>query len=145
MSERTGIMIGIVGLILAVPGTVVALNEMGTISVFPQFLDSSETGDSTDSGDGCGVRAPAELTLSTGSARRGAEVTVYGSCFKPGERVDIRVHASVVGSATADNEGKFTQTIKIPQSAPNPGFPTDISATGKTSVKSASAPFTVAA
>jgi hypothetical protein len=144
LSERTGIMIGIVGLILAVPGTVVALNEMGTISIFPQFRDSSNDGDSPNPGEGCGVQAPAEVTLSTGSARRGAEVTVYGSCFKPGERIAIRVHAEEVGSATADCDGKFTQTIKIPSSAPQPGFPTSISATGRTSIKSASAPFTVA-
>jgi hypothetical protein len=142
-------MIGIVGLILAVPSAVVALNELGTINVFPQIFDSPEQRESPDpgdgSGDGCGARAPAQVTLSTGSARKGADVTVYGSCFRPGERVDIRVHARVVGSATANSEGNFTQTVTIPPSAPAPGFPTDITATGTTSVKSASAPFTVAA
>lgn len=87
---------------------------------------------------------PAELTLSTGSARRGEQVTVFGSCFEPGERVEIRVHVTVAGSATADTEGAFEQTIIVPQSVPPPGFPTSISATGQSSIKTASAPFTTA-
>ena len=85
---------------------------------------------------------PAEVTLSTASAPRGGQVTVFGSCFEPGERVEIRVHVTVAGSATADTAGSFEQTITVPQSAPPPGFPTSISATGQSSIKTASAPFT---
>ncbi|BBY17701.1 hypothetical protein MLIT_32930 [Mycolicibacterium litorale] len=121
------------------------------IAVF-QFLDrdgsggatSSSTDDVTsmvDANAGCGIAAPAEITLSSGQASRGEQVTVYGSCFQPDERVTIRVHATEVGSATADSEGGFTQTITIPDSAPPSGFPTDISATGRSSVKTGTAPF----
>jgi hypothetical protein len=72
---------------------------------------------------------------------RGGRVTVYGGGFQPVETVDIRVHATVVGSATIYSSGKFTQQITIPESAPPPGFPTDISATGRSSIKTGSAPF----
>lgn len=88
------------------------------------------------------VCGPVEITLSTGSAPKGAQVTVFGQCFEPGERVQIRVHTTEVGSATADTEGSFEQTITVPPSAPPPGFPTSISATGRSSIKTASAPFT---
>jgi hypothetical protein len=84
---------------------------------------------------------PAELTLSSASAPKGSSVQVFGSCFSPGERVEIRVHVEVVGSATADSDGRFNQTITIPQSAPPPSLPTSISATGRSSIKTASAPF----
>jgi len=84
---------------------------------------------------------PAEITLSTDSAPRGAQVTVNGFCFSAGERVVIRVHVTEVGSATAGSDGSFEQTITVPQSAPPPGFPTSISATGQASIKTASAPF----
>lgn len=85
---------------------------------------------------------PVEVTLSTGSAPKGAQVTVFGQCFEPGERVQIRLHTTEVGSATANTEGSFEQTITVPTSAPPPGFPTSISATGRSSIKTASAPFT---
>jgi hypothetical protein len=87
---------------------------------------------------------PAEVTLSRATAPRGATVTVYGSGFQPGESVEIRVHVTVVGSSTANSQGIFKQNIVIPESAPPPGFPTSISATGHSSIKSASAPFSTA-
>lgn len=93
------------------------------------------------SGVGCGVTVPAEITLSAGHAARGAQVTVYGKCFQPGERVELRVHVTEVGSATADSDGGFTQTITIPDSAPPAGFPTDIVATGRQSIKTGTAAF----
>ncbi len=133
VSQKNGVIIGVLGLVLAVPSAIVALNELGTINLFPHFFDSS---------NGCG--SAAEITLSTASAPRGARVTVYGSCFEPGERVVIRIHVTDVGSATADSDGKFTQTVTVPQSAPPPGFPTDIIATGRSSSGSGSAPFTTA-
>jgi hypothetical protein len=138
VSNRSGAVIGVLGLVLAVPGTIVALNELGTIDIFPRILDSRS------SSGGCDDHAPAEVTLSTGSAARGAAVTVYGACFEPGERVVIRVHVTEVGSATADSEGAFTQTITVPESAPAPGFPTEIAATGRSSIKTGSAPFATA-
>lgn len=136
----------VVGIIATVVTTI--------IGVF-QFLDRGSSGGSTpprvdrvtsevDPDAGCGLAAPAEITLSADHASRGAQVTVYGSCFQPDERVTIRVHATEVGSATADSKGEFTQTITIPDSAPPSGFPTDISATGRQSVKTGTAPFETA-
>ena len=92
--------------------------------------------------DGSGPSAaPAEITLSRASAPRGWKVTVYGSGFQPGELVEIRVHVTTVGTVTADSQGKFTQEVTVPDSAPPPGFPTSISATGHSSIKTAEAPF----
>lgn len=133
MSGRAATIIGFLALCLAVPGTLVALNELGQIDIFPRFS-------TPDSGPG-DPSCPAEITLSTGTAPRGAPVTVHGSCFEPGERVVIRVHVTEVGSATADSDGGFTQTISVPQSAPPPNFPTSIAATGQSSAKTGTAPF----
>jgi hypothetical protein len=85
--------------------------------------------------------ASAEITLSSDTAARGSRLTVYGSCFDPGELVEIRIHVTSVGTASADTKGSFTQTVTVPQSAPPPDFPTEVSATGHNSVKTASAPF----
>lgn len=135
----------LVGIVASLVGIFIAL---------AQYLDSS--GKSTVTGSSpppvvggatetvanrCGATAPAEITLSNGHAARGAKVTVYGRCFQPGERVQLRVHVADVGSATADGDGSFTQTITIPDSAPPAGFPTDVSATGRTSIKTGTAPF----
>lgn len=43
--KRTGVVIGVLGLLLAIPGTIVALNELGTINIFPViFNDQRGTG-----------------------------------------------------------------------------------------------------
>ena len=147
MSGRTGttvgIVIGVLGLCLALPGTLVALNELGKISIFPKiFTDSPpDDGGGDDQAPSCKGQAAA-ITLSTGEARRGQKVTVYGTCFKPSERVEIRLHVEMVGSANASSEGKFTQTITVPRSAPL-NFPTSVTATGTVSVRSASAPINI--
>jgi hypothetical protein len=144
VSERTGatvgIVIGVIGLCLALPGTVVALNELGKISIFPRIFADDSLPAGGNQGP-CGDQAAA-ITLSTDRARRGEKVTVHGTCFKPGERVQIRVHVEEVGSANANSDGKFTQTITVPQSAPK-NFPTSVVATGTSSIRSASAPITV--
>jgi hypothetical protein len=143
--QRTGLVIGIVGLVLAVPGTLVALDQLGQIDL-PGWDWVDDPGpddvDDPDPGGGCGFAAPAEVTLSAASAPRGSEVTVYALCFEPGERVVIRIHATEIGSATADTAGAFEQVVTIPESAPL-NFPTDISATGRSSVKTGAAAFTV--
>lgn len=82
-----------------------------------------------------------EITLSADHAPRGAALTVFGSGFCAGELVEIRVHVTSVGTATADGTGRFTQRVTVPESAPPPGFPTDVAATGHTSSKTATAPF----
>ncbi|GAB90768.1 hypothetical protein [Gordonia rhizosphera] len=139
---KTGVVVTIVCTII---GTLIAVatylrSNDGSTNRSPEPPTISVGGTGT-SGDGCGLAEPAEVTLSTGQAARGDQVTVFGSCFEPGERVVIRVHTTEVGSATADSDGAFVQTITVPASAPPPGFPTDISATGKQSAKTGSAPF----
>ena len=136
-AATTGTIIGILALCLAVPGTLLALNELGRISIFPTF-STPDSGPGPDPGQSS---CPAEITLSTDRAPRGAPVTVHGSCFEPSERVVIWVHTTEVGSVTADSDGKFTQTITVPQSAPPPNFPTSIAATGRSSIKTATASF----
>jgi hypothetical protein len=130
--KKTGVIIGVLGLILAIPSAIVALNEIGTIHIFPHLFGGP-------SSSGCGESG--EITLSTASAPRGGSLTVYGSCFEPGELVEIRIHVTSVGSVTANSEGKFTQTVVVPESAPPPSFPTDVVATGHSSLKSGTAPF----
>lgn len=86
-------------------------------------------------------QGPAEITLSAATAPRGGKITVNGSGFQPGETVEIRVHVTTVGDVIADSAGQFRQLITIPQSAPPPGFPTSVSATGHSSIKTGTAPF----
>ena len=136
----------IVTIIAGVVGIIITVSQFldhdgGSHSNPPTETNAHTVSPPTDPGSGCGLAAPAEVTLSAGKAPRTAQVTVYGSCFQPGERVVIRVHATEVGSATADSKGGFTQRITIPDSAPPPGFPTEISATGRQSVKTGSASF----
>jgi hypothetical protein len=110
------------------------LNQLGLIPAFHQGGPGPAPAhqDST---------VPAEVTLSSATAPRGGTLTVNGSGFQPGELVEIRVHATVVGTVTADSNGSFTQKVTIPQSAPPPGFPTSVSATGHSSIKTGEAPF----
>jgi UDP-N-acetylenolpyruvoylglucosamine reductase len=81
------------------------------------------------------------LMLSSGSARKGEQITVSGSNFWPNETVDIRVQASLVDQVKADAQGAFSTTITIPSSAPPPDFDTTITASGETSAKTAEHPF----
>ena len=87
------------------------------------------------------VAAAAEITISRATAPIGATITVYGSGFQAGEQVELRVHVTTVGSATADGRGKFTQNVTIPPSAPPAGFPTNVIANGHSSGRWATAPF----
>ncbi len=84
------------------------------------------------------------ITLSRSSARKGEQVTVTGKGFCPADIIDFSVHVSDVGETTTDAKGGFVKTITIPQNAPNPGFPTDISADSRAHKGHASAPFTMA-
>ncbi|KDN18710.1 hypothetical protein DV20_29400 [Amycolatopsis rifamycinica] len=87
------------------------------------------------------VNETPSLTLSRNSARKGQKVTVVGKEFWANEMVDITVHATLVAQVEADGNGSFSASVTIPQSAPPPSFDTTITAVGKSSVKSASAPF----
>lgn len=90
------------------------------------------------------ILATAKLTVSPATAKEGGQVTVTGSRFWPTEMVDIYLHAGLVAQVQADATGGFSAVITVPSSAPPPGFPTTIIATGQTSVKSAQAPFQTA-
>jgi hypothetical protein len=81
------------------------------------------------------------ISLSSSSAKKGADVTVTGSQFLANETVDIYVHASLVAQVPADKNGRFSAVITVPTSAPPPGFATTIVATGESSARSAQAPF----
>jgi hypothetical protein len=141
VSIVVGIVSGVVGIFITVATFLGRDSGSPHQPTSPAATNSQERVEPSDPDSGCGAGAPAEVTLSAGRAARGSEVTVHGSCFQPDERVMIRVHATEVGSATADSNGNFTQSIIIPNSAPPPGFPTDISATGRQSVKTGTAPF----
>src|SRR5207249_5404969 len=110
--------------------------------------DAGKTGGGAGSGDAStdclSDPSTPEITLSGGTAPRGASITVSGSGFSPGELVEIRVHVTSVGTVTADSKGRFAQKVTVPESAPPPGFPTSVAATGHSSLKTATAPFTVA-
>jgi hypothetical protein len=81
------------------------------------------------------------IALSQSQAAIGQSVQVSGSGFWPNETVDIDVGAILIKQVTTDSTGHFTSLITIPQGAPPPDFPTEISAGGESSAKSASAPF----
>jgi hypothetical protein len=84
-----------------------------------------------------------QIALSRASAPKGAAVTVTGTGFCPADIVDIFVHLSPAGSPTTDSRGNLTYTITVPQSAPPPGFPTEIRADSRSNRGNASAPFTM--
>jgi hypothetical protein len=81
------------------------------------------------------------ISISSNTARKGEPLTVTGSQFWANETVEIRVQATLVAQVKADAYGAFSTTITIPNSAPPPDFDTSITATGRTSAKSADAPF----
>jgi hypothetical protein len=84
------------------------------------------------------------IALSTNTARIGEQVTVTGSNFLPNEMIDIRVQGILVPATQADDQGSFTAVVTVPSSA-QPDVDTAISATSRTSAKSARATFRVAA
>jgi hypothetical protein len=84
------------------------------------------------------------LTTSAPTARKGAQVRVSGTRFQANEMVTVRLHTTQVAQPTADGNGAFSVSITVPQDAPPAGFSTSIIATGRTSSRSASAPFSTA-
>jgi hypothetical protein len=86
---------------------------------------------------------PASLFLNRDSGPGGTTVKVSGEGFGPGERVTFRFHVEQVGTTKANGEGKFSNvSLTIPstlsQFAPQQF---NLSATGRASLKSATAPF----
>jgi hypothetical protein len=128
----------------------------GTMDAFaPKQIDISATGrDSVKhatapfhllaGGKGGDSSGPATISLSKGSGPSGTEVTVKGSNFAAGEEVTIRISAEEIGVATVNADGTFEQSVTIPGSFDVFGTRSyDITATGRTSVKTASRPFKI--
>lgn len=84
------------------------------------------------------------ISIAPTIAKKGAQVTITGSKFWPTEMVDIYLHATLVSQIQADATGAISTTITVPSSAPPPDFPTTITATGRSSAKSAMTPFQTA-
>lgn len=91
---------------------------------------------------GPGSQANAALSLDRGSGPSGTKVVVSGSGFGHGDTVEIRFEVDQVGQVQAVGAGKFSTTVTIPGTydAFGPGQHT-ITATGRPSIRSASAPF----
>ncbi|MET3143541.1 UNVERIFIED_ORG: hypothetical protein ABIB13_003278 [Arthrobacter sp. UYEF2] len=87
------------------------------------------------------VQETANIEIAPTQARVGETLSVSGRNFYPDETVAIYLHATLVKQQKADGQGAFSTTIGVPKSAPPPGFPTTVTATGATSSKSAQAPF----
>src|SRR5579885_492455 len=83
------------------------------------------------------------LTANPSSGVPQTNVSVIGSNFAPGEKVDLTFDGVLPFNATADSTGAFTQTFSVPASR-GLGQKT-FNAYGETSGASASAPFTVTA
>lgn len=85
------------------------------------------------------------IFLSETSGPTGSKLKVSGEGFQPGETIVIRMHTTQVGTTTASPTGTFSSVeITVPDEfgvfAPQQF---SVIATGKASIKSARAPFTV--
>ena len=85
------------------------------------------------------------IFLSETSGPTGTTLKVSGEGFQPGETIVIRMHTTQVGTTTASSTGTFSSVeITVPDEfgvfAPQQF---DVIASGKSSIKSARAPFTV--
>ncbi len=90
-------------------------------------------------------RQPASVFLNRDSGTGGTQVKVSGEGFAAGETVELRFHTTDIGRTTANADGKFSNVgVEIPDgygwSAPHQY---QVVATGRTSIKSATAPFTL--
>jgi len=88
---------------------------------------------------------PASLFVNRDNGPGGTEVKLSGEGFAPKERIVIRFHVTEVTRIVADSQGKFSNvTVTIPSDmsefAPQQF---DLVATGQSSVKTATTPFTL--
>jgi hypothetical protein len=89
---------------------------------------------------------PASIFLSSTGGPVGARVSVSGTGFAPNEEVIIRFHTDQVVRTTANSEGAFTSVEFIVPTWPYGNFPGtqfQVTATGQSSIKTATAPYTV--
>jgi CHAT domain len=96
---------------------------------------------------GGGILGPAaSITLSANGGRAGSQVSVSGDGFQANETVELSVGAIEVDQTRADGSGSFQNfQITIPEFYANfpSGTPTQIIASGTSSQKSDSAPYTL--
>lgn len=91
------------------------------------------------------VKSTAHIKIDPTRARVGETIDVTGRNYYPNESVAIVLHATLIKQVQADSQGAFATTFTVPKNALPVGFPSTISASGETSVKSARAPFEVIA
>jgi hypothetical protein len=106
----------------------------------PTTIDFSEL----RSGVGVGVDT-ASVFLNTLSGPGGSTIKVSGKGFAPNEEVVIRFHATEVGSTTANAQGKFDNVAVVVPSSYSQFAPQqfNVVATGRSSLRSDEAPFTI--
>jgi hypothetical protein len=88
---------------------------------------------------------PASVFSNRDSGPGGTTILVSGEGFDPGERVVLRFHTDQIGSTTANGDGKFSNVaVTIPSTlsefAPRQF---ELIATGQSSVRTATTPFTL--
>lgn len=98
-----------------------------------------------NAGSGAGQGQPADIFLSHTSGPGGSTVKVSGENFQPDEQIVIQFHTEEIGRTQANDAGRFANvTVTIPKSfsqfAPHQF---DIIATGRSSISSARAAFTI--
>jgi hypothetical protein len=109
------------------------------------FLCGTGSGSGGPGGSGGGGGGPASIFLSSTSGPGGSVVKVSGEGFAPNEEVVLRFHTEEMGRTQADSAGKFSNVaVTIPKSfskfAPQQF---EIIANGSTSIRSATAAFTI--
>ena len=128
--------------IIAAVATIAAA-LIGLAAVFiPRLDDGSGDGGVTTTNPGQGA---ASVYLNSSSGPAGTTISVSGEGYASGEEVVIRFHTNEVGSTTVNDQGKFQGvSVTVPSSYAN--FATQlfyVVATGRTSLRSDQAPFTV--
>ncbi|GAA3348116.1 hypothetical protein GCM10020358_65340 [Amorphoplanes nipponensis] len=86
--------------------------------------------------------ADTEIKLNPSSGPVGTTLRIVGSCFESGERIEITFHTTVISQPTADEDGSFSTTGKVPESYAKFGSNQyRVTASGKQSVRFDSQPF----
>jgi hypothetical protein len=84
------------------------------------------------------------ITLSPATGGAGTKIAVAGRGFYPGELVEVRFQAVLVATVTTDKSGSFATSFLLPDMmARFHGAPLAVTASGRSSVRSADATFTV--
>ena len=139
-----GVVTAVVGLLTAVLGLVPSLRPWQTEGgpTTPALEHPSTSPSTNDPGD---LRTPASVYLSKESGPGGATVKVSGENYAAKERVEISFGGEVVGRPTTNDQGKFSNVaVEVPESLSHfAPFQVEVVATGKTSIKWATAPFQV--